>query len=213
MPNPPILFTRCRDASSLLYPVTGALTTVGTATKSYTETVKFGNGLKVASDGTPPSVTYAPSYLNNMVNVTFEFWFKSLDKYQEHGSGLLYISQDASRKFWLLLGGSTSLQCYYNGSSVISSDYVPSDNTVLHIGVVFLPAGISIYVNNSLWDDELAPASFSGNDITIVINGNNLTAGSGYSAIESFKIYDYAKTDFSDRFNERGGMNDNLVLG
>lgn len=38
---------------------------------------------------------------------------------------------------------------------------------------------------------------------------------SGYSCnayIDNIKIYDYAKTDFSDRFNERGGLNDVAVI-
>lgn len=45
-------------------------------------------------------------------------------------------------------------------------------------------------------------------NIGVYLTGNLI---SSQSIFDNVKIYDYAKTDFSDRFNERGGLNDQIM--
>ena len=53
-------------------------------------------------------------------------------------------------------------------------------------------------------------------DETNFLNSRSVYANSyadGFNGlVDNFKVYDYEKTDFSDRFNERGSMNDQFIV-
>jgi hypothetical protein len=85
-------------------------------------------------------------------------------------------------------------------------------NTWMHVAVVIDYNGsttstVYVYFNNVLQNNGGTTVSgtfaFSNE-----INFGNYYGGYLSGALDNVKIYDYPKRDFSDRFQERGGMND-----
>jgi len=105
-------------------------------------------------------------------------------------SGLTWTASEIFHIAWVvdkngIGGGSDTLRVYKNGTSIFN--YTGSRTT-----------GASSTIK-----------SF------VLGSYDNFTAGASAGAktvFDNVRLYDYAKTDFSDRFNERGGFNDHQII-
>jgi hypothetical protein len=100
-----------------------------------------------------------------------------------------------------------------------------SSGTWYHIAFVCDKDGIDggsdvqrIYLDNSILWNSTAALSYDATDTikTFVFGSyddtSTSTSAGSNTYLDNMSLYDYAKTDFSDRFNERDGMNDDSFI-
>jgi len=194
------------------------------------EPCKFADGGKFNTGSYMEKLSYMGI---NKQEGCIEFWNKFL--YDSNVSvGLFQWSAQSSGAFQIFLtwqigcGGGNGFYLYVGGTwstrTVVyrNSNHIAGD--IWHIACCWNLAWASkrarIYINgidtSALYEginEDWTPAAYSsGTDFCLGrcdMTGNTYYAR---SIIENIKIYDYAKTDFSERFRRRGDLNDQIAM-
>jgi len=189
--------------------------------------VKFGNG--AYSNNAGDYISF-PEGNFNPNKFTIEFWFKSDWNCVNGGGGganqhyfTWYINANNRILFyelnghWInhIIGGASDAQRF----NPASMDWTAGD--IIHLALVYQRSGINgtsdtkrLYFNNSLVGSTTSiPAnqSLSGGTLYI-LNEGGAAANPINGAVDNFKIYTYAKTNFADRNDERAGLGDITVI-
>jgi hypothetical protein len=221
MPEP-ILFNRFESAASVGNNVIGAnFTKQGVPTYA---ACKFGNGIYINQNGEAADfASFQPGKTGCV-----ECWIKP-DWASTDGTN--HIICDS------VLGGTPRFLFYWNATwknfafgydwnnpagGYVRATTWPGHNAgdLIHIAAVWDENGIEgganllrIYMNNTLHGSGNT-ANFPALQIGIRV-GNQSAASIIVpfdGVIDNMKFYDYAKVDFSDRHDERGGMNDQVIV-
>ena len=221
MPKPPIEFNRIESDSGVAASVAGSGYSI-TGSPAYAAG-KYGNGINVPANNS--GLVVCTSYLGDILKTqgTIELWYKPV-----------YASTDGTLRF--ITGGygtpgPTGVTLHYiywrdgkfyfqtakNHLHQTATAVSFSAGEWIHLAGVWDDAGINgganrtqLYVNGVLkgyYSGAIVIVGAEWNGIMNIVGFSHTTA-SGYGVNDNIKVYDYAKTDFSDRFNERGGMND-----
>lgn len=228
MPKPPIEFNRLGSIGQVQNSVTGLDLSEFGGPHSY-PAGKFGNALDIPGYTNDGVQTVADSFTYYPEGCMTCWWKPNFD-WDAAGSENPYMISlrnvaetrifemaysKANDKFYLLWtdSGGDDLITEWSGVSFSANDW-------LHLAVTWNKNGINgtsynlqFYVNGSL-------LTIAVGDPTTAIYASNVvvTAGVAFRAngngqgcmglVDNVKIYDYEKIDFSDRGNERGGLND-----
>jgi hypothetical protein len=233
--KPPILFNRVGSTVETTHSVIGE-NGIEAASVSYTPG-RFGNG--IICNGSTKYVSFPNSgniYLGTKGAI--EFWFAPQGYSITDGSA---STATPAFKFLFSTSGNTSANLFdfgfinnsgtvirsrangtYNGfgaGTLNPTGFTLADGVFGHVAIVWNETGI---------DNGSDTVRFYFNNVLLLSTTNSLTLPSSntlwfgsyelasvYFAnaiIDNLKIYDYAKTDFSDRFNERGGLNDQAII-
>ncbi len=208
----PLLHNKLGSDSELSTGVAGpALTKVGSP--AFVPAV-FGNGLECLASA---SHALVPSGLLNATRGTFEFWFKPCyDSTNATNGGNFnsFFDTDGatlSDRFYIRWTSPTQarLSFFTNlnvGTSFTFPAFASNDN--VHLAVSWDADGISggtdkirVYVNGT---QVLAysPEWKSSPAITYLYLGRNQTGWTARATFDNLKIWDVARTNFSDRFSE-----------
>jgi hypothetical protein len=231
MPQPPIFFNRLGDATQVGNSVVG-LNFSWTGTPAYAAG-KFGNGIDITYSG--------GEYISNGSWVYYpqgchEFWLKPDNDYNS-GSNVTYFYDWRSSGGT----GNPSQIIYYNygaqiwslwnpngaGNGIFETQYNDttsfSGGDLLHLAHVWDAAGIDggsdthrFYINGSRMTATAGSEATAIHNINII--GKTMRIGQSVGAnqgavgvIDNFKTYDWTKTYFTDRGNERGGLDDQVI--
>lgn len=219
-----ILYNRLESANSISV-IGGTATTTGSPTF---EACKFGNGCKSSSNSNYNTFTITAASINNALKYTIEFWGIPLWNCTNGGSadgayhnavGLLSDSGKFVDFYYY-----QSDAFYYDAGTFFwrnaDSGQTWTSGDVVHYAYVVDSSGIAgssdkarCYINGALAgaSTTIALTSIGGTNVTLYVT-NSRGAGTWKGTVDNIKVYNYAKTDFSDRFNERGGMNDQVVI-
>lgn len=191
---------------------------------------KFGNGSYSNSNSnyiTLPDTSFSPNQF------TFDFWFKTdynvtngvPSDASRHALVTYYLSNSA--RVAIEFSSATGFYVSYIGTSPINyittTGLTFSSGVIQHFGIVYDSNQIAgsadyfrLYWNGSLLNNSTSSGGTmaSGGNIHALIM---FFSGAPFTnpmdgLIDNLKIYDYVKTDFTDRFNERGGMNDQEII-
>lgn len=234
MPKPPIFWDRMEGSTTKEVINNIAPTTHGTV--DYT-TGYFGNGVRCDSNGEGIDYNGWASNFNSFIDSAFTIEFYVQTTYNVI-NGTHDIGDGSVRYFfWASVNTSNFIQLQisaahmgffgrYNGTNrfLVSTDASLdwSAGDWVHLACVADASGIDGGANTM-------QLYFNGSQVGSLSTGLGTTSGTyaewiigtvtGYAAnshvngiIDNLKIYDYAKTDFSDRYRERGGMNDGIVI-
>jgi hypothetical protein len=227
MPKPPALFTRCEDDNAFLKPVTGsALAKTGTPTYA---AGRFGNGVEGVNNAywlCSPDNIFASG--NNQAGA-IRFWWKPAAGFDAVNNALFYFSNNVSNTpgvYTYIVGSGAIMRTSVQVISGVQNTIDLATNTFVagtqyHMAVVWDMAGIGGGADVARVYKDGVDVGSSGNACPVRLwpancgslgNYYHIPAGNQVRGIiDNFKIYDYAKTDFNDRFNERGGMNDQVM--
>lgn len=223
MSREPIVFNRLEDSNC--FPVVGPSWTVGAGTTF--PTGYFGNGILGTSAG-HGAYAYVENILPNNDAGTLECWW---DK-KTTPSGYFAMLGDVGltnrfeveygivgSELWLVILKRTSPPDYIRykvAYSTISDGWHHIaccwDRSGIGGGANTCRAyidGVQVGSSNTVIAAETFPSNYPITAGAIYQSG--LLAPSN-GACDNIKLYDYAKTDFSDRFYDRGGMNDLLIM-
>jgi hypothetical protein len=229
MPKPPIYFNRLAPGSGTSVDLKGSAPTIS-GTLQYGDSI-FGRQALYCDEVSNANNLIYTSFPRGPEQ-TYEFWMKtngwtfdgvttSDGKFRaviDFGGASGYEGNGELRIMFL-----TGAGFYVNSQNLWQVGFTQltlSDNVWTHIAVTLSSAisKISLYKNGVLlgydWDSEFN--NYTTGNFPQQAIGKTPYLGDTFGLIgwiANFKIYEYAKTEFSDRFNERGGMNDNLVLG
>ncbi|MFC1517987.1 LamG-like jellyroll fold domain-containing protein, partial [Candidatus Margulisiibacteriota bacterium] len=178
---------------------------------------KFSDGF--ASDTTGYTSADITGMFSDNNSGTVEFWFKpEQDSSWYSGSqyqALFDMTYDSDNYLMLYLHEDLiQLSCEANNVILnIANSYTWSADELLHVAAVWDSSGINgtseniaIYVNGEKQGTNNGTLNFTGN-FTSSQMGYLTYLGPYYSAdtiVDNLKIYDHAKTDFSNRFVETG---------
>jgi len=229
MPQPPILFNRCGSTTEATHSVIGENGVEG-ASVDYT-TGYFGNGIN--SNNTNKYVEFANAgdiYLG--AAGTFEFWMspyaditngtipagtRSVFSMANTNNNLFDLLMSPAGIAWRIRVGGT----YYGFGN---TSYTPADFDLAtgawgHVAFVWNSAGIDggsdtcrFYFNGAKLLNTTSALTLPSS-IGVLWLGSYIQASTLHAnaVLDNFKIYSYAKLDFNDRFNERGGLDDQLI--
>jgi hypothetical protein len=230
MPKPPTLFLRCGSDTQFTQPVIGsALTETGDAS-SYAAGY-FGNGVKGVNNA---AWQFIPSAYFDDAQGRVGMWWKP-DAGFDGADGMLFDTypNSAGKAFiYIQMRGAASnaMRWYHSvqgGAVRFSYDRAEGNfaaGTWYHIAYVWDRTGIDggadtarAYVNgvevaddNNAWADT----DFGGGLTGSIANAWTPAVWADLiGTLDNFKVYDYANTDFTDIYNERGGMNDVAQVG
>jgi hypothetical protein len=222
MPKEPIFWNRCEDIN--FTSVIGPDMTYG-GTPLFSSS-KFGNGVS----STDPSdsyridgIPYISQSVLNEAQGCIEFWVKASDSWASKQMLFLdNIAEKVSGTIWY---------CFWQTDGRIYMQMTASCNTgvntinsgdFIHLAFVWNASGIDgsantqrIYVNgvsSASTNSSIAGQTFDDTGKFRVGVAWDDSIGTidrsirGY--FDNIKVFDYSKTDFSDRLSERGGMND-----
>ncbi len=200
--KPPILWNRMCDDTNLIQSVIGTnFTKTGTPTYS---SVKFNNGIN------GDSANYGNLGYVLPATFTIEFWLKYNHAKADMGNKYFLRGGVVGINFQFWIG---SIYPDIQNGNKIQSQFVLPDynaNDIVHWGTIFdmtaTPKVRFFYNGNEISVNGI----WYGGDWTG--SNTNLSTQGEAGWIENLKIYEYAKTNFDDRFNERGGMNDIVKL-
>ena len=163
---------------------------------------------------------FSPVGVNNWEKFTIEFWVKLKDGVSvTNGVGLAYpnwqgywgFSEGGAIAYASLWDGT---HLWINGTTWVNTDpnfNIPS-GVWTHVAIVVNKNGIEgtsdtmrAYINGVLAGSSLQTFAGITSPVTLQIVGNPINTGACLGAMDNFKIWDYAKTDFSDRFTEGFG--------
>jgi hypothetical protein len=224
MPKPPLQWNRFQNNLSAV--IGNSAVAGGTITPAY-GAVMFGDGL------------YLASYTGSANYVYLEFPFNAsgvIECYVKAGSSWSYNSTTkacSDGKDHLIMGFNTgaatrpliALQVvnglgwnfnildqssrqkdqFFNGASI-------SANEVFHFAWTWDATTFSAWKNGSKMttDWSCGSVAFNGSTGRVGLLQHGYLDRGADIYMDNTKVYDYTKTDFSDRFRERGGMNDHI---
>lgn len=220
-------FCRFSDDKGIDYPVLG-----GGSARSYTHTFgtgKFANAIYCPWD-TSQNIEFGASPYYFGKEVTVEWWMK-LNNWgwagnTRTGSYPPWINNNLFGRahnygyncqpdFWINNG--TSLDIGYNGHGIYlttTNAYIPAD-TWTHIAWTKRDVDYTtrLYINGTQVATQNNGQTINGLYMGYFSPGGPIDYGAygAYLWVCNAKIYNHAKTDFSDRFNERAGMNDTMI--
>jgi len=229
MPKPPVLFNRLGSTAQTTTSVLGASGTEAAST-SYTA-AEFGNGQSATGVNKYISFPATTAYTGNAGCI--ECWlapsgWSLTNGLRSSGIGWSWsIFVDGSNYMDMIFnstgfqlrmssGGSQGGMTGYAGHA----DVDVSDGVMFHWAAVWNTTGIDggsdtqrIYFNNGLVRSSTASLTAPVGSGTLYLGDYGNSLGNPFGGIiDNFKIYNYDKIDFSDRFNERGGLNDQTLV-
>jgi hypothetical protein len=226
--NEPILFTTLNDADSITRTVIGSAGTIS-GTITY-EASKFGNGVIRQAGGS--YVSFPVAILDSLKQRgTFEMWIRPKvtqpvafsygvfgfvnAPYDTNGDILFFWGDGTTSSGWVALFG-------FGGFSLManeSTQFVATIGQDYHAALCWDKDGINgssdtarIYRDGVLVNSmttALPQGSPTSSDFKLCTEGDG--AFDKYTT-NNFKVYNYAKTDFGDRFDQRGGLNDQVIF-
>lgn len=230
--KPPVIWNRLYDSN--VFPAIGPSWTLGDAGTAFETGYFTGSGALHADTAASNEGAYVEvnDVISNNEAGTIEFWW------YKPGTVAGYMcclgDTGVSGEFEILMresGGNVHFFIFKRGGSpsqkYIDYNKAPADidNGWNHVAFVWDRSGISggsntcrIYLNGSQETSSNAvieaynfpyPYPFT---IGNAYNGGIATVPAVNSYFCNLKIYDYAKTDFNDRFDERGGIQDLLII-
>jgi hypothetical protein len=217
MAKPPIFWNRAGDATQLATSVVGIDPTI-TGTPTYTS-VKHGNGF-VGSDANYIRIVGLLDSIRSVGAV--EYWCNFVTAPIANDFKRGFSDEDGSNDFTVQFGGSgdaTLHQFYINGSALNFTKSI-SNGDIIHLAFVWNTSGIDggsntrrVYIDgSSIATSDAALSNIDANAEDLWF-GRYPTGGfAGNFAYDNMKVYDYDKVDYKDRFNERGGMNDGILI-
>jgi hypothetical protein len=214
----PIIFSKLGSDNEIQNPVIGGAGTIG-GSISYAS-AKFGNG---ATLNTTNYITF-PDFYNN--KFTVEFWAKMGHNHNDSTNRAFLYAVGGSRLYMIKTASNIWNVWIYSatGNAQPASGYAfnmtttYSTNDIIHFAVTGdntqgANSKIKLYINNTT---QVFNSLIAGFDQVWIPVTNILYLGSSdYNpaiTMDNVKVYDYVKTDFSDRFDERGGMNDQIII-
>ena len=230
MPKEPILFSRLGSTSQVTTSVVGA--SGSEAAGANYAAGKYGNGLN--SNGVTAYVSYPTTTAYSGNAGCIESWIKPVGFSITNGSTsadyrwVYSLTADANNWIDLILGATGFLPRIKSATAFggfgstyqTHASFDVADGENFHLATVWNTAGIAggsdivrVYFNNLLIANTTtaapAPVGSCVLDVGIYAQGYSNPLG---GVVDNLKIYNYAKTDFSDRLNERGGMNDQVIV-
>ncbi len=206
MERPPILFNRLQSSSELASNVIGSALLVESGTVAYAAGM-FGDAISLVGTGniedlsfTWPTGSWAiEAWIFATGSNAVKRWFTNVD-----GNGL-------STDFWLRETGAGFLNIW-DGQVETTTATSVNRNVWDHYALVWDDPNTTItaFKNNSSFYSNNAGASPTWKS-ELYIGGKNGSGERFDGKIDNIKIYDYLKNDFNDRFNERAGMNDQVM--
>lgn len=216
----PILFNTINSSFDVSHSIIG-INGVETGSPSYVAAM-FENGIDVDANGKYIDFAFVPS---NIIG-TMACWFKP------HYNAASPPAYDAQIIGYQGVGDRFSLDHFFTPSSrfrvvfpisgggvnVIFATTSFSADDLIHLAMTWNSSGIDgtsdtirLYVNGiDVASAITALGTTSQTHVRLGNHGGNNRYADG--VIDNFKAYNYDKIDFSDRFNERGGMNDQTIL-
>jgi len=180
------------------------------------EPVQFDNGIKCSAQSTDSKI-YIPTndlFPTTRDRGTIEFWIKINSSPQFMGYPVGNSLSSPPYSSTIVIGLTPKLYVEYGDSAYnfSSSDNAwTNDGDVIHIAVCWDTNGIDgsaniarSYINGVLAGSDNRTATFNNPNTNFYILGHTGGSYPSYEnmVIDNLKVYDYAKTDFSDRFNE-----------
>ncbi len=226
---PPILFTRCEDDTAFTQPVMSSVSSPFTKLGTPTYAVgKYDNGLQGTINA---GYSFDPTgfYSNNDIGC-MEFWWKPAAGYDASDQWLCGGFDGAAGKFGVFVritgsGSTLNMRVHVTGGTAYLNYTVGtgtfSIGTNYHLAITWNRSGIGgggnyseAFVNGSSVSasSTAIPAGvFGANGCGIACYPTLLATHYTRGVIDNMKLYDYDKTDFNDRWNERGGLNDMVI--
>lgn len=207
--KPPVLWNRLESSASYLHSIIGENGLATTGTPVYAAN-KFGNGSQHYSTSAAGSIGF---YRNFGTAFTIEFWYKALtassdntDFFPGFGNYVIYTIANPNNFDFVIYSAGVKIRYVFPLTFSIGD--------IFHLAIVCDSGGANkarLFKNGS----EIAVATKVTDNTWTATNLYfyiaNASGGAAKYNIDNFKIYDYAKTDFSDRNNERGGLNDSVT--
>ena len=215
-----VSFTRTEDDLAFLKPVVGTAWTKNNS-PAYA-TGYFGNGLSIGD--TSYALAEVPTHTKAITGAnlfTIEFWFKPA---WNSGTVARSIINDniSGNSNDIASGTDGKITCYlfnpYPTNGILYVFNSPSFVAGTWYRVAFVVDNslgngerLSLYVNGT----EIGVSSYThfGTGITGNINLTMFGVLRSYAVMDNIKIYNHAKRDFLDMFDERGGLNDQIMIG
>jgi hypothetical protein len=227
MAKKPILWNRLgSDTQAFNSPLGPNLTKEGNS--AYT-TGQFGNGYQGGGSSDALSFPANDIWNNNQVGTT-ELWWKPTAGWDTGGSGIIAIGDTVSDAYHRIFANNGDSNVWFEFSISGGSRYLwrknPMTNfsagTWYHLAIVWDANGIDgssdksrNYIDGVIdsTDSTAIPNDTFGNSLNESAIGNiDSRTLPLIGVVDNIKCYDYAKTDFNDRFNERGGLNDVNIM-
>jgi hypothetical protein len=213
--KPPVYYNRAGSDGDWAIPVIG-LASTKSGTPTY-EAVKFGNGTRI---GSADYHTVSDIAIGSTA-YTLEFWTKPVadqatNSYIFHWvTGAGKISYETQQYSGQLRIGQVDSGGGYDVLYYFTPTWTAGE--VWHCAMVFnsgAGAGnrCKLYKNGVEISADSTPQDNTWSDSNLTLLPKDNYSGGNTWAIDNIKIYDYAKTDFSDRFNERSGLNDQTMV-
>jgi len=158
---------------------------------------KFNNGFQVDADS--EYFTFS-SIVNGYVGCV-ELWLKPVSSFDDGSTdryiwtsvgGDTYLFYDASANAWVFTIG---------GQSVSLLDSSVPDSTLIHIAASwnYSESNKAIVFRNSVQGSALTTAYTVPNDTDFRFGNSNVNTDDAHAILDNIKVWNYAKTDFSDR--------------
>lgn len=195
---------------------------------------KFGNGTDSCTTTKTPYFTDAITQAQLNSIFTFECWWKPpYDSTSNTADSIATFGNDGLTQICIVhaypslgTGGHITVYCIKESPATGSiytwaSSESWSANEEVRIGVIFNASGgagnrLRLFVNNV---EQSSPTILGyGGDAQWTMPSNGIlkpcspSFGINSSRVDNYKLYNGAKTDFNDMFDERGGLNDQIML-
>lgn len=218
-----LIHNRLESDTSVTQSIIGTNGTIE-GTLSYTA-MKHGNGAgSTSSSNRIKFAAYDSSLTNSWRRGCVEFWMQA-DVTAGTDRMPFCVYKDTKKKVQIDMYSNVMQFIFWNDSEGVVGtpmSFIPGTG-LCHVGVCWDSSGIAgsadkvrCYLNGTLSGsntDDFSTGLSGNNDITIISGRNDATNYfhmNGY--MDNIKLWDYAKTDFSDRNNERAGLNDQIII-
>lgn len=234
--KPPIIFTRMGSSSEITVPVKGPALTEG-ASVTYT-TGKFGNAIQLGDGAAPANSIQIPAAtIADGTYVTIEFWYKHNITFAAElvRCSILRATTATQGAFDCMIRPvspwAIDLSFFETGIIYKRAEWDHADLSAVdtyfdlggdwhHYAFTFDANAAQPFkfykdgISKGAPDRETSGGSMSSVVLINEIQNVGTATGANESLcgiIDNLKVYDYIKTDFSDRYYERGGMNDQVM--
>ena len=229
--KPPVLFDRVVSATEKS--VIGVDVTVQ-GTLAYNTGGYFNNSVEFTTNRSN-RLNYKTNVMASMNAYTIEYWFNPnynmvagvpSDGTDHNAISLQNVIGSPTGSDWCFISEANSNWRFYRTGSSYYMSPSPLNwtaGTWYHIAYVLDYNKIDATDYIQIYLDGIKKMSYTSaiNSVPLVVNSFVLGAENDVVSVAllginrnvcNLKMYDYAKTDFSDRFNERGGLNDQALI-